>query len=153
MNGELNTSKAFVEWKTETNHIWEVILFAKQVFQSIDINSYFEDETQLFSSSMSSMCNIKAVKMFREDFESFQQKVTQTIKECNEKINEYNSNDSNAIVFGSWNEDIHQELKTKLLTGVNVIEDMHCGDPTHPSVTGLSWVKRGSTQMFSKSGA
>jgi len=153
MSGELNTSKTFSDWKTGTNHIWQIILFAKQCFQAIDINSYFEDETQLFSPSLSSMFNIKAVKMFKEDFEAFQLKVAQSINECNEKINQYNSNDSNAIVFGSWDEEVHQELRTKLLTGVNVVEDMQCGDPTHPSVTGLSWVKRGSMQMFSKSGA
>ena len=97
--------------------------------------------------------NIEAIDLYKEDFDRFRSKVSQTIGKCNQKINEINTNDSNAIVFGAFNVDVHQELQNKLLSGVNVIEEMQLADPTHPSVTGLSWVQSGSTKMFSKSGA
>ena len=150
ITGELNTSLAFPQWKSGTNKIWQIVDYANQVFNSLDLNEFLPTNGSFVSNSC---LNIEAIDLFKENFERFRLKVSQTIGECNEKYNECNANDSNAIVFGAFNSDVHNELQNKLLSGVNVIEEMQLADPTHPSVTGLSWVQSGSTKMFSKSGA
>jgi len=147
--GQLNTSVAFNEWKSSVNKIWQIIDYSQRVFQCFDFSDCLQNESLVSSD----MLNTKAIDLYKQDFPAFQRKVTQTIRECHQKINECNNDDSNAIVFGSFDADIHQELRNKLLSGVNVIEERQLADPTHPSVTGLSWVQSGSTQMFSKSGA
>ncbi|CAG2102882.1 unnamed protein product [Medioppia subpectinata] len=149
LSGELNTSLAFTEWKSSVNNVWEVIDYANRVFNCFDLTDCLPNESLLSCD----MFNTQAVDLYRENMDGFRLKVTQTIRQCNQKINEYNTDDSNAIIFGPFDADIHQELQRKLLSGVNVHEESQLADPTHPSVTGLSWVQSGSTQMFSKSGA
>ncbi|XP_054164425.1 AKT-interacting protein homolog B-like [Oppia nitens] len=138
ISGELNTSLKFTDWKSSVNNIWQIIDYAKQVFISMDFMQSLEDNTL----SSSDLFNKKAIDLYKKDNKEFHIKVTQTIHESNELINKCNTNDTNAIIFGPFNDDIHQELHKKLLSGIDVIEENLIADPTHPSVTGLSWVQR-----------
>ncbi|XP_030437615.1 AKT-interacting protein isoform X3 [Gopherus flavomarginatus] len=52
-----------------------------------------------------------------------------------------------AVLFSPWNPAIHDEAREKMLTQKKKPEDQHCKSM---QVSGLSWVKPGSVQPFSK---
>ncbi|RWS10500.1 AKT-interacting protein-like protein [Dinothrombium tinctorium] len=153
--GELNTKYKFYEWKRNDNHLSDVLMFAKTIFTQLNdvlkeeyINSKSNDLIHKFYA--------ENVKLYRNNFEEFKAKVTETVAECHNKLFDKLSygEDQNAFVFGPWNPEIHEELRKKLIAGKNVADEiLESVDDNNRnnSSTGLSWVQKGSLQMFSKS--
>jgi hypothetical protein len=140
------------------NQLWQVILYAKKIFYSLEKDLESEDPgLASHSNELSDMFYAEASKLFREDQDTFQLKVAETVAECHAKLYElpHESNDANSIIFGPWNPQIHEELRQKLLStnrGATLAEDSEPSEtlPSLPSANGLSWVQKGSTRTFSK---
>lgn len=150
--GELNISKAFPLWNPNVNHLWQVIQLAKKIFYTLEKDLEDENEYASIASShdLCEMFRAELVKMYKEDPEKFQHRIAETVAECHAKIYEppMDSADHNAIFFGPWNPQLHEDFRQKLLSGdrnVPLIE------PDQESPRGLSWVQKDSLKMFSKS--
>ena len=143
-NGEFNVEKAFPNWKSTSNHLWEIILYAKRVFHNLELE-FDENKSHLMS-------NIEAANLFKSNISEFKSKVAQNIEDCRKRLNITKDNDLNEIVFGDWN-NYYENLRKELLSGSKLLDETTSDSPLHPSNTGLSWVQKGSLKTFSKSGA
>ncbi|TRZ01676.1 hypothetical protein DNTS_011968 [Danionella cerebrum] len=78
--------------------------------------------------------NPEAAVLYDKDIQLFKSKVVESVKLCNSHF------------FSPWNPTVHEEAKKKMFAHKRRPEDQNKGLP----VSGLSWVKPGSTQPFSK---
>ncbi|XP_021264611.1 AKT-interacting protein isoform X1 [Numida meleagris] len=133
LSGELDVKRAFAKWRRNHNHIWQVLMYARRVFYKIDTTSPLNPE---------------AAVLYEKDIQLFKSKVVDSVKLCSSHLfDQPKIEDPYAIVFSPWNPAIHDEAREKMLTQKKKPEDQHCKS-MHGS--GLSWVKPGSVQPFSK---
>ncbi|XP_020331139.1 AKT-interacting protein isoform X4 [Oncorhynchus kisutch] len=135
VSGELDVRRAFTKWRRNHNHIWQVLMYARTVFYKINTMEPLNPEA--------------AVLFFRydKDVQLFKSKVVDSVKLCNSHLfDQPKMDDPYAISFSSWNPAIHDEAKERMFSHKRRPEDHQKGLP----VSGLSWVKPGSTQPFSK---
>ncbi|XP_029501861.1 AKT-interacting protein isoform X3 [Oncorhynchus nerka] len=135
VSGELDVRRAFTKWRRNHNHIWQVLMYARTVFYKINTMEPLNPEA--------------AVLFFRydKDVQLFKSKVVDSVKLCNSHLfDQPKMDDPYAISFSSWNPAIHDEAKERMFTHKRRPEDHQKG----LQVSGLSWVKPGSTQPFSK---
>nr|XP_046204985.1 AKT-interacting protein isoform X5 [Oncorhynchus gorbuscha]XP_046204986.1 AKT-interacting protein isoform X5 [Oncorhynchus gorbuscha] len=151
VSGELDVRRAFTKWSSvphglflqldsdtamrNHNHIWQVLMYARTVFYKINTMEPLNPEA--------------AVLFFRydKDVQLFKSKVVDSVKLCNSHLfDQPKMDDPYAISFSSWNPAIHNEAKERMFTHKRRPEDHQKG----LQVSGLSWVKPGSTQPFSK---
>ncbi|NWU75195.1 AKTIP protein, partial [Onychorhynchus coronatus] len=133
LSGELDVKRAFAKWRRNHNHIWQVLMYARRVFYKIDTTSPLNPE---------------AAVLYEKDIQLFKSKVVDSVKLCSSHLfDQPKIEDPYAIIFSPWNPAIHDEAREKMLTQKKKPEDQHCKS-TH--VSGLSWVKPGSVQPFSK---
>ncbi|XP_020331136.1 AKT-interacting protein isoform X2 [Oncorhynchus kisutch] len=151
VSGELDVRRAFTKWSSvphglflqldsdtamrNHNHIWQVLMYARTVFYKINTMEPLNPEA--------------AVLFFRydKDVQLFKSKVVDSVKLCNSHLfDQPKMDDPYAISFSSWNPAIHDEAKERMFSHKRRPEDHQKGLP----VSGLSWVKPGSTQPFSK---
>nr|XP_046204987.1 AKT-interacting protein isoform X6 [Oncorhynchus gorbuscha] len=135
VSGELDVRRAFTKWRRNHNHIWQVLMYARTVFYKINTMEPLNPEA--------------AVLFFRydKDVQLFKSKVVDSVKLCNSHLfDQPKMDDPYAISFSSWNPAIHNEAKERMFTHKRRPEDHQKG----LQVSGLSWVKPGSTQPFSK---
>ncbi|OXB83961.1 UNVERIFIED_CONTAM: hypothetical protein H355_015472 [Colinus virginianus] len=133
MSGELDVKRAFAKWRRNHNHIWQVLMYARRVFYKIDTTSPLNPE---------------AAVLYEKDIQLFKSKVVDSVKLCSSHLfDQPKIEDPYAIVFSPWNPAIHDEAREKMLTQKKKPEDQHCKSM---HVSGLSWVKPGSVQPFSK---
>ncbi|XP_072374354.1 AKT-interacting protein isoform X1 [Scyliorhinus torazame] len=130
--GELDVKRAFTKWRRNHNHIWQVLMYARRVFYKIDTVNPLNPE---------------AAVLYEKDIHLFKSKVIDSVKLCNSRLfDQPKMDDPYAISFSPWNPAIHEEAREKMLTQKKKSDDqtksMH--------MAGLSWVKPGSTQPFSK---
>ncbi|CAL8349866.1 unnamed protein product [Merluccius merluccius] len=132
VSGELDVRRAFTKWRRNHNHIWQVLMYARTVFYKI---------------STSEPLNPEAAVLYDKDVQLFKSKVVDSVKLCNSHLfDQPKIDDPYAISFSPWNPAVHEEAKERMFTHKRKPEDQHKG----VQVTGLSWVKPGSTQPFSK---
>ncbi|XP_035624058.1 AKT-interacting protein isoform X6 [Oncorhynchus keta] len=135
VSGELDVRRAFTKWRRNHNHIWQVLMYARTVFYKINTMEPLNPEA--------------AVLFFRydKDVQLFKSKVVDSVKLCNSHLfDQPKMDDPYAISFSSWNPAIHNDAKERMFTHKRRPEDHQKG----LQVSGLSWVKPGSTQPFSK---
>ncbi|XP_035624056.1 AKT-interacting protein isoform X5 [Oncorhynchus keta] len=151
VSGELDVRRAFTKWSSvphglflqldsdtvmrNHNHIWQVLMYARTVFYKINTMEPLNPEA--------------AVLFFRydKDVQLFKSKVVDSVKLCNSHLfDQPKMDDPYAISFSSWNPAIHNDAKERMFTHKRRPEDHQKG----LQVSGLSWVKPGSTQPFSK---
>jgi ubiquitin-protein ligase len=150
--GELDTSKAFPLWNPNVNHLWQLVLFAKKIFYNLE--KIIEEESEYTSLNPSHdlgiMFHSELVKMFRENKDDFLVKIAETVADCHARIYEppQESGDPNAIVFGPWNPEVHEQLRRKLLTGKGSVSEPQQDGSTR---AGLSFLNKDSMQIFSTS--
>ncbi|KAI1285191.1 AKT-interacting protein [Halotydeus destructor] len=148
--GELNISRDFESW-TSSNQLWQVIWMAKNVFLRVEKDI---EDCQLSSPNqsyeLSDMFHNETVRMYREDNEKFKLKVAETVAQCHAKLYDppVDSQDRNAIIFGPWNPELHDDLRHTLVTGKAPLSFEDNGSTS--AKQGLSWVQKGTQQMFSK---
>uniref|UniRef100_A0A8D2QTX7 AKT interacting protein n=1 Tax=Zosterops lateralis melanops TaxID=1220523 RepID=A0A8D2QTX7_ZOSLA len=132
VSGELDVKRAFAKWRRNHNHIWQVLMYARRVFYKIDTTSPLNPE---------------AAVLYEKDVQLFKSKVVDSVKLCSSHLfDQPKIEDPYAIIFSPWNPAIHDEAREKMLTQKKP-EDQHCKSM---HVSGLSWVKPGSVQPFSK---
>uniref|UniRef100_A0A671LKW6 AKT-interacting protein-like n=1 Tax=Sinocyclocheilus anshuiensis TaxID=1608454 RepID=A0A671LKW6_9TELE len=91
--------------------------------------------------------NPEAAVLYDKDIQLFKSKVVDSVKLCNSHLfDQPKIDDPYAISFSPWNPVVHEEAKEKMFAHKRWPEDYNKGLP----VSGLSWVKPGSTQPFSK---
>ncbi|XP_035376858.1 AKT-interacting protein isoform X2 [Electrophorus electricus] len=84
---------------------------------------------------------------YDKDIQLFKSKVVDGVKLCNSHLfDQPKMDDPYAISFSPWNPAVHEEAREKMFTHKRRPED----HPKGLQVSGLSWVKPGSTQPFSK---
>ncbi|NXK97551.1 AKTIP protein, partial [Formicarius rufipectus] len=157
LSGELDVKRAFAKWRLVVaqgcinlkslflssllfllfrrnhNHIWQVLMYARRVFYKIDTTSPLNPE---------------AAVLYEKDIQLFKSKVVDSVKLCSSHLfDQPKIEDPYAIIFSPWNPAIHDEAREKMLTQKKKAEDQH-SKSMH--VSGLSWVKPGSVQPFSK---
>ncbi|CDQ85385.1 AKT-interacting protein isoform X3 [Oncorhynchus mykiss] len=148
VSGELDVRRAFTKWSSvphglflqldsdtalrNHNHIWQVLMYARTVFYKINTMEPLNPE---------------AAVLYDKDVQLFKSKVIDSVKLCNSHLfDQPKMDDPYAISFSSWNPAIHDEAKERMFSHKRRPEDHQKG----LQVSGLSWVKPGSTQPFSK---
>lgn len=132
-SGELDVKRAFAKWRRNHNHIWQVLMYARRVFYKIDT---------------ASPLNPEAAVLYEKDVQLFKSKVVDSVKVCAARLfDQPKIEDPYAISFSPWNPSVHDEAREKMLTQKKKPEEQH-NKSIH--VAGLSWVKPGSVQPFSK---
>ncbi|KAJ3592897.1 hypothetical protein NHX12_005235, partial [Muraenolepis orangiensis] len=132
VSGELDVRRAFTKWRRNHNHIWQVLMYARTVFYKI---------------STTEPLNPEAAVLYDKDVHLFKSKVVDSVKLCNSHLFDLpKMDDPYAISFSPWNPAVHEEAKERMFTHKRRPEEPHKG----VQVSGLSWVKPGSTQPFSK---
>ncbi|CAM9704725.1 AKT-interacting protein [Lampetra fluviatilis] len=127
--GELDVKRAFNKWRRNQNHIWQVMLYARQVFYKIETSNPLSTEAAL---------------LYEKDIQQFRSKVMDSVKLCNSHIfDPPKIEDAYAIRFSPWNPQLHEGAREKMLSPKKPEEP-------HSRNAGLSWVKPGTTQPFSK---
>ncbi|XP_068617029.1 AKT-interacting protein isoform X2 [Brachionichthys hirsutus] len=132
VSGELDVRRAFSIWRRNHNHIWQVLMYARAIFYKI---------------STTEPLNPEAAVLYEKDVHLFKIKVVDSVKLCNSHLfDPPKVDDPYAISFSPWNPAVHDEAKAHMFTHKRRPEDHTKG----MQVSGLSWVKPGSTQPFSK---
>ncbi|KAM3624760.1 uncharacterized protein V6R79_001123 [Siganus canaliculatus] len=132
VSGELDVRRAFTKWRRNHNHIWQVLMYARTIFYKINTTEPLNPE---------------AAVLYEKDVHLFKSKVVDSVKLCNSHLfDQPKIDDPYAISFSPWNPAVHDEAKERMFTYKRRPEDPHKGT----QVSGLSWVKPGSTQPFSK---
>ncbi|KAM4744156.1 AKT-interacting protein isoform 1-T1 [Anableps anableps] len=132
VSGELDVRRAFTKWRRNHNHIWQVLMYARTVFYKINTTEPLNPE---------------AAVLYEKDVQLFKSRVVDSVKLCNSHLfDQPKIDDPYAISFSPWNPAIHEEAKERMFTYKRRPEEHHRGT----QVSGLSWVKPGSTQPFSK---
>uniref|UniRef100_A0A3P8Q6K9 UBC core domain-containing protein n=1 Tax=Astatotilapia calliptera TaxID=8154 RepID=A0A3P8Q6K9_ASTCA len=132
VSGELDVRRAFTKWRRNHNHIWQVLMYARTVFYKINTTDPLNPE---------------AAVLYEKDVQLFKSKVVDSVKLCNSHLfDQPKIDDPYAISFSPWNPAVHEEAKDRMFTYKRRPEDHHKAS----QASGLSWVKPGSTQPFSK---
>ncbi|KAK7913489.1 hypothetical protein WMY93_013700 [Mugilogobius chulae] len=132
ISGELDVRRAFTKWRRNHNHIWQVLMYARTIFYKINTTEPLNPE---------------AAVLYEKDVQLFKSKVVESVKLCNSHLfDQPKIDDPYAISFSPWNPAVHEEAKERMFAYKRRPEEQHKGT----QVAGLSWVKPGSTQPFSK---
>ncbi|XP_072169091.1 AKT-interacting protein-like isoform X1 [Diadema setosum] len=132
-SGELDVRRAFTKWKRNFNRLWQVLLYARRVFYKIDTKSPLNQE---------------AATLYNEDLEMFKSKVIEAVERSRSKLYDppY-SDDPHALRFSRWDESKHGDTLRAITTPKKSQEE---SGTKNAQTSGLSWVKPGTIQIFSK---
>uniref|UniRef100_A0A8C9WHY8 Akt interacting protein n=1 Tax=Scleropages formosus TaxID=113540 RepID=A0A8C9WHY8_SCLFO len=118
-------------WRRNHNHIWQVLMYARTIFYKINTVEPLNPE---------------AAVLYDKDVQLFKSKVVDSVKLCNSHLfDPPKIDDPYAISFSPWNPAVHEEARERMFAHKRRPEDLK-----GLQVSGLSWVKPGSTLPFSK---
>ncbi|XP_052027555.1 LOW QUALITY PROTEIN: AKT-interacting protein-like [Apodemus sylvaticus] len=133
-SGELDVQRKFAKWMRNHNRIWQVLMYARRVFYKI---------------STKNPLNPDAAMLYERDIQLFKGKVAESVNICMAHLFDLPKiEDPYAISFSPWNPFVHVEAREKMLTPKKKREEQQHSKSVH--IPGLSWVKPGSLQPFSK---
>jgi len=130
--GELDVKRAFPKWRRNINRLCQVLLYARRIFYKID---------------MKSPLNPEAANLYENDRDTFKQKVNMSLRTCLNELHLPLADDPHAIRFIELSPDQHDEIKNQIIDIQSKPESLPTAN-AHKS--GLSWMKKGSSQIFSK---
>lgn len=130
--GELDVKRNFPKWRRNINHLCQVLLYARRIFYKID---------------MKNPLNPEAAHLYENDRDAFKQKVNISLRTCLNELHLPLADDPHAIRFVELSPDQHDEYKTQMINNQSKPESLPTAN-AHKS--GLSWMKKGSNQIFSK---
>lgn len=135
VTGVLDVKRAFHKWKRNYHHLWQVLMYARRVFMKVDTEGAL---------------NAEAAVLYEQDNELFQTKVLQSIEKARELLySDPDAEDDHAIRFSKWDKTVHEEAKNKMLE--RGVPESGGHDMNHGIQSlGLSWMKPGSSEIFSK---
>lgn len=132
--GEMDIKRSFLKWRKNVNYLWQVLLCARRAFYKI--------ETQM-------PLNPEAATLYEQNVEQFKLKVAESLACCEQRLYEQPSrDDSHALHFLPWDAMVQERVAQR-----HILDKVDSGEETpedSPSSVGLTWVKRGCTQVFSK---
>lgn len=152
--GKLNFRHVFQEWNPSNNKIHQLVRFLKSIFVTVkdDIEAvktlFFEEGNDHQKEDY----NLEVVRLYMDDHDAFLARVAQSVEDSITKIYEFESptQDMNAIVFGPWNPEIHEETRRMILSGC----DQPTSSPTRRAAalmgSGLSWLSKIPPRVFPK---
>lgn len=134
--GELDVRRAFQKWRRNVHQLWQVLLYARKIFYKIDTKCPLNEE---------------AANLYEHSIEEFKQRVTESIRDSKSKMYESADSEDNldphAIRFTPWDSSVHEEARDTMLK----LKPNNTTLETEPhKKNGLSWMKPGSTQIFSQ---
>lgn len=130
--GELDIKQAFPLWRRTVNHLWQVLLFARRLFYRIESSNPINEE---------------AAMLYNNDISAFREKVKENISLCHEQLCNPIDDDPHSIRFTEWQPEKHENIKNSILCSKEKPEIQ----PTkNAQSSGLSWVKKGTVEIFSK---
>lgn len=133
LTGELEVQRTFSKWRRSSNHIWQVLLFARRVFYRIDTAEPLNEE---------------AATLYDKDLESFKVKVHECVQSIKEHLYDpCDSDDDHAIAFSPWEETVHGNVKLSILNNRKKLEE---NEIRNAQTSGLSWVDSETLQPFCK---
>lgn len=130
--GELDVKRAFPKWRRNINHLCQVLLYARRIFYKIDLKNPLNPE---------------AANLYENDRDNFKQKVNMSLRACLNELHLPLADDPHAIRFVELSPDQHDEIKNQIIDIQSKPESLPTAN-AHKS--GLSWMKKGSNQIFSK---
>lgn len=133
-NGDLEVSRGFPKWRRSVNHLWQLMLYARQIFYKIDT---------------SNPLNADAAKLFENDIEMFKHKVSK----CNVKYKEHlydvpESDDPHAIRFTEVSLQQYEEMKKSLLSFKS--RSTTSSSNHNASCNGVTWVNPETLEVFDR---
>ncbi|XP_078336029.1 AKT-interacting protein-like isoform X2 [Crassostrea virginica] len=100
--GELDVKRAFPKWRKSTNHIWQVLLYARRVFYKIDTKLPWNKE---------------AAALYDNEPEAFRKEVLKTVTLSKEKMEEpVKSDDPHILRFNPLDPSVHEEVRKKMMS-------------------------------------
>ncbi|XP_062591756.1 AKT-interacting protein-like isoform X2 [Saccostrea cucullata] len=128
--GELDVKRAFPKWRKSTNHIWQVLLYARRIFYKIDTKLPWNKE---------------AASLYDNEPDAFRKEVLKTVNTSKEKIEEpVKSDDPHILRFTPLDPSVHEEVRKQMMS-----MQVSQSDPGGVK-PGLSWMKPGSVQIFTR---
>ncbi|KAJ8302433.1 hypothetical protein KUTeg_018829 [Tegillarca granosa] len=99
--GELDVKRGFPKWRRNTNHIWQVLLYARRIFYKIDTKMPWNPE---------------AAVLYEQDLDLFKKRVTECVKQSKEKIYEpVKTDDPYSFRIEPWDPNVHEETRKQML--------------------------------------
>ncbi|GAB6033161.1 hypothetical protein CHUAL_012770 [Chamberlinius hualienensis] len=131
-SGDLDVKKGFQKWRRNVNRIWHLLLYARRIFYMVEVGDPLNEE---------------AAKLYENDPEAFQKRAAESTKISIDRLYDPpRIDDPHAIRFSPYDAQIHGEVNTKTFGKVVKLGSAN-GVGSRP---GLSWIKNGSTEVFSK---
>lgn len=136
--GELDVKRAIHKWRRNVHKIWQVLLYTRRIFFKIDTKNPL---------------NAQAAQLYEQDIEMFKKKVSDTVSLSKARLYEpADTDDAHAIVFSPYDNNVHDECKSQM-----VKDKVNTSYPSpeeekskNAQVSGLTWIKPGSLQVFSR---
>ncbi|XP_068710602.1 protein AKTIP homolog [Montipora foliosa] len=130
--GELDVKRAFPKWRRNINHLFQVLLYARRIFYKIDLKDPL---------------NAEAARLYDNDRDAFKQNVNVSLRSCLNELHLPLADDPHAIRFVELTPDQHDEIKNQIIENQSKPE---CLPTANAHKSGLSWMKKGSNQIFSQ---
>lgn len=130
--GELDVKRAFPKWRRNINHLFQVLLYARRIFYKIDLKDPL---------------NAEAARLYDNDRDAFKQNVNVSLRSCLNELHLPLADDPHAIRFVELSPDQHDEIKNQIIENQSKPE---CLPTANAHKSGLSWMKKGSNQIFSQ---
>ncbi|XP_065920690.1 protein AKTIP homolog [Dysidea avara] len=134
--GELDIRREFPIWRRGVDFLYHLLAYAQGIFYNVETRDPL---------------NVEAAKLYNSDQDEYQARVKQSIERCKQEVLAPNVHDPHSIKFAEWNTDVMKAARTMIFEPEfldTAEEDQE--EPANAQVSGLSWVKKGTTQPFSK---
>jgi len=134
--GELDVKRAIHKWRRNVHKIWQVLLYTRRIFFKIDTKNPL---------------NAQAAKLYEQDIEMFKKKVTETVSLSKARLYDpLDVDDPHAIMFSPYDDNLHDDYKSQMFKDKCQIGPEEEEKSKNAQVSGLTWIKPGSTQVFSR---
>ncbi|KAK3729913.1 hypothetical protein QZH41_018072, partial [Actinostola sp. cb2023] len=127
--GELDVKRVFPKWRRNINHLWQVLLYSRRIFYKIDTKDPLNPE---------------AANTYENSKDLFKQKVNECLRTCHNQFHLPVDDDPHAIRLCPQQ---HKDIKSNILDSQSKPGKLPTAN-AHKS--GLSWMKKGSVEIFSK---
>ncbi|KAK3086651.1 hypothetical protein FSP39_021412 [Pinctada imbricata] len=99
--GELDVKRAFTKWRKNSNHIWQVLRYARLAFYKIDCKQPWNEE---------------AANIYETDAELYKKRVQETISVSKERINDpVKSDDPHELRVSPMDPSVFSETREKMM--------------------------------------
>lgn len=131
--GELDVRREFPTWRRGVDFLYHLLAYAQGIFHNVETTDPL---------------NMEAAKLYDDNRNEFQARVKQSIERCRQEVLNPHADDPHSIKFAEWNTDVIKAASSTIFESES--NDAIEGEPVNAQISGLSWVKKGTTEPFSK---